>query len=232
MRLKVELHAHTSDDPKDLIPYSAGDLIDRAAALGYHAIAITLHDKQLDIQPLLDHARARGVVLIPGVERSIESCNVLLINFSAASEAVESFEDLAAIRRREPGLVIAPHPFYPGSSGLGRLADRNVALIDAIEIHSFHPRGMDMFNDRARRWADAHGKPLVGNSDVHRLTQLGTTYSIVDADPTPQSICESIRAGRVEVHSKPLGWVRLSLLLGSMWAAELRSRTGRRHASP
>jgi predicted metal-dependent phosphoesterase TrpH len=224
VRLKVELHAHTSDDPSDLIPHSAGDLIDRAAQLGYHAIAITLHDKQLDLQVLLDHARARGIVLIPGVERTIEGCHVLLINFSAASETIDSFEDLAALRAREPGLVVAPHPFYPGAKGLGRLADRHAGLIDAIEVHGCYPRGIDIFNDRARRWARAHGKPLVGDSDVHRLIQLGTTYSIVEADPTPQSICESIRAGRVEVHSEPLGWVRLSVLLAGMWLAEWRSR--------
>ncbi len=48
--LKVELHSHTSDDPHDRIPYSAEQLIDRAAALGYDALAITLHDKQLDLR--------------------------------------------------------------------------------------------------------------------------------------------------------------------------------------
>jgi predicted metal-dependent phosphoesterase TrpH len=228
VRLKVELHAHTWDDPHDLIPHSAEDLIDRAAALDYHAIAITLHDKQLDLQPHLDHARARGIVLIPGVERMIEGCHVLLINFSAASETIDSFEDLAALRARERGLVVAPHAFYPAAKGLGRLADRHGALVDAIEVHGFYPRGIDVFNDRARRWARTHRKPLVGNSEVHRLIQLGTTYSIVEADPTPQSICEAIRAGRVEVHSEPLGWVRLAALLADMLAAEWRSRRARR----
>ena len=46
--LKVELHTHTSDDPADWIPHSARELIDRAAAQGYDAVAITLHDHQAD----------------------------------------------------------------------------------------------------------------------------------------------------------------------------------------
>ena len=70
--LKVELHAHTADDPVDRIPHTAGELIDRAAELGYGALAITLHERQLDVTPLVPYAAERGVTLIPGVERTIE----------------------------------------------------------------------------------------------------------------------------------------------------------------
>src|SRR3954469_24121433 len=35
--LKIDLHLHTSDDPRDRISYSSHDLIDRAAASGFHA---------------------------------------------------------------------------------------------------------------------------------------------------------------------------------------------------
>jgi len=224
VRLKIELHSHTSDDPADLIPHSARGLIDRAAALGYHALAITLHNRQLDVQPLHDYAASRGIVLIPGVERTIEGKHLLLINFSAAADAVGTFHELEVLRRQERGLVIAPHPFYPWSRGIGSLLDRHASLIDAIELHGFYPRGIDIFNNRARRWAARHGKPVVGNGDIHRLIQLGTTYSIVEADPTPESICEGIRLGRVGVHSAPLGWFRLVALLMDILAAEWRSR--------
>jgi predicted metal-dependent phosphoesterase TrpH len=224
-RLKVELHSHTADDPNDLVPYTFEDLIDRAASLGYQAIAITLHERRLDVEvePLRSYAADRGIVLLPGVERTIEGRHVLLINFSAAAQAVRSFTDLEALKRREKGLVVAPHLFYPGSKGLGSLADRHAALIDAVEVHGFHPVGIDIFNNQARRWAAKFGKPLVGNGDVHRLSQLGSTYSMVDADPEPDSICDAIRAGRVEVHSTPLGWFRLISLLVSIFVADWRS---------
>src|SRR5215213_6174429 len=64
--LKVELHTHTADDPHDRIPYSTTQLIDRATALGYDALAITLHDKQLALDPYRAYAERRGLVLIPG----------------------------------------------------------------------------------------------------------------------------------------------------------------------
>ncbi len=49
--LKVELHTHTADDPYDDVPHSTIELIDRAATLGYDALAVTLHDRQLDVRP-------------------------------------------------------------------------------------------------------------------------------------------------------------------------------------
>ena len=59
--LKVELHAHTADDPVDRIPHTAVQLIDRAAQLGYGALAITLHERQLDVAPLAPYAAERGL---------------------------------------------------------------------------------------------------------------------------------------------------------------------------
>ena len=101
--LKVELHSHTADDPHDRIPYSAEQLIDRAASLGYDALAITLHDKQLDLAPLAPYAARRSVVLIPGIERTIRGKHVLLLNFPREAEDVGSFADLAAEAARPAG---------------------------------------------------------------------------------------------------------------------------------
>ena len=171
--LKVELHTHTSDDPDDYIAHTAEQLIDRAAAFGYGVLAITLHNKQLDLDPLGEYADARGVVLIRGVERAIEGKHVLLINFTGRAAQVTTFEDLALLRREEPGgLVIAPHPFFPTGSCLGAALD-HADLFDAVECNAMYSP-MVNFNRRAEQWATDHGKPIVGNGDVHLLDQLGT----------------------------------------------------------
>jgi len=203
--VKVDLHVHTADDPVDRIPYSSYDLIDRAAALGYGAVAITLHDRQLDVRPLAAYAADRGLVLIPGIERTIEGRHVLLLNFSHASEDVRSFDDLARLKQREGGLVVAPHPYFPAPhSLLGRL-NRHAALFDAVEYNAMYTATLN-FNLPAGAWARRHGRPLVGNGDVHRLAQLGTTYSIVEADRDPAAICDAIAAGRVRLVTRPLTW--------------------------
>lgn len=220
MRLKIELHTHTSDDPADIIRHSPHELIDRGALLGFHALAITLHDKQFDVEPLRPYASARGILLIPGLERTIQGKHVLLINFTTRAEAVTTFEELAQLRQHEDGLVIAPHPFYPLTTCLGGILDRHPELFDAVEVNGMFTRGTD-FNRAAVRWASAHGKPVVGNCDVHRLGQLGTTYSIVDAEPNADSICDAIRAGRVEVHAQPLRWSRTVVFIADIVATGL-----------
>ena len=213
--LKVELHSHTGDDPVDAIPYSTLDLIDRAAALGYDALAITLHEKQLDLRRFEAHAADRRVVLIPGVERTVEGRHVLLLNFRRGADEVRTFADLARLKSRERGLVIAPHPFFPGSMCLGRDLERHADLFDGVERTAMYTRQVD-FHRRAERWAASLGKVVVGNGDVHRLAQLGPTYSLVDAPPDRDAICEAIAAGRVEVVSRPLSIVDAAWILGGM----------------
>ena len=217
--LKVELHTHTSDDPADLVPHTTSELIDRAAALGYDALAITLHDRQLDLSPWRRQAEARGLVLIPGVERTIERRHVLLLNFPPAADRVDSFEALPDLKARFNGLVVAPHPFYPGRSCLGRDLDRHAGLFDAVEWTWCYTAGTRRFNEAAARWARAHGRPLVANGDVHRLYQLGKTYTLVDADRDADSICAAVRAGRVTPVTQPINALEAVSYLGSLGAA-------------
>ncbi len=203
--MKVDFHTHSADDPLDAIPYSTAQLVDHAAALGYGAIAITLHERQLDVTPLASYAADRGIVLIRGIEQTIEGRHVLLLNFSAATERVKTFAELARLKASEPGLVIAPHAFYPASTCLRGLLDRYADLFDAVEYNAMFTASLN-FNARAVAWARAHGKPIVGNGDVHRLRQLGTTWSEVEARADADDICAAVAAGRVEYRATPLAW--------------------------
>jgi predicted metal-dependent phosphoesterase TrpH len=213
--LKTELHTHTDLDPQDRIPHTTWQLIDRAADLGYRAIAVTLHDRYFDPGPFLSFARERGVVLLPGIERTIAGRHVLLINFGPECAAVRTLDDVARLRARAPGLVIAPHAYYPiGSSLRGRLVS-HISLFDAIELNCMYTRHID-FNRRAIATAAAYGKPVVGNTDLHRLDQLGPTYSLVDAEPDADAICDAIRAGRVEVRTEPIGLGQAGYTLARM----------------
>jgi len=222
--LKVDLHTHTADDPHDRISYSAFDLIDRAASLGYNALAITLHDRQIDLRPLAPYAEERGIVLIPGIERTVQGRHVLLLNFRNGTETVQTFDDIARLKRRMPnGLVVAPHPFFPAGSCLRGLMDRHAQVFDAVECNAMFTRQVD-FNRRAERWAAEHGKPLTGNGDVHRLEQLGTCYSLVDAEADADTICQAIAAGRVRVERRPLTCVQAARLCADLVLGGMLSR--------
>jgi predicted metal-dependent phosphoesterase TrpH len=221
--LKVELHAHTDQDPADRIDHSAGQLIDHAATLGYQALAITLHDRFFDPADWRAHARTRGLVLLSGIERTIGRRHVLLINFPPAIAAARTFEEIARLKAATGGLVVAPHPYYPTLSSLRSQLDHHADVIDAVEFNAMYTRWLD-FNRRAVAWARARRKPLVGNTDLHLLDQLGTTYSLVDASPEPDAICAAIRAGRVSLRTQPLTELRAASIFGRMIVGGLRGR--------
>jgi hypothetical protein len=221
--LKVEFHTHTSDDPVDRITHTATDLIDRAAALGYDAIAITLHERQLDLKPYASYAAERGIVLIPGVERTIKGKHVLLLNFERGADQLQSFEELARLKTQSNGVVVAPHPFFPLPTCLWSLLDRHADLFDAVEYNAMFTRQLN-FNRMAESWAERHDKPMIGNCDVHHLRQLGSTYTLVDAPRDVDAICAAVVAGRVSVVSRPLAWTEAAGIMAHL--AGWRSRTG------
>ena len=230
--LKVELHSHSADDPIDRIPHSTRELIDRAADLGYDALAITLHDRQLDLRPWLAHAQRRNVVLIPGIERTVQGKHVLLLNFRDGTEEVRRLADIYSLKQRDPGgLVIAPHPFFHAPPCLGRQLDRHPDLFDAVEYNAMFTAPLN-FNLRGEQWARGHGTPMVGNGDVHRLCQLGTTFSWVDAVRTPDAICRAIRHGDVSVSAQPLPVRTAAVLMADLATSSSRARIARLFAGP
>ena len=196
-------------------------------------MAVTLHDRRLDLRPFASYARERGIVLIPGTERTIRGKHVLLINFHEAVEQIQSFDELAAVKQRSGGLVIAPHPYYPARCCLRDVLNQYPTVFDAVEVNAFYTSTVN-FNRAAIRWATRRGKPLVGNGDVHRLRQLGTTYSLVDSDPDADAICSAVAAGRVDVRTQPLSWSACARILGPMLLGDARRlfRTQRRVPHP
>ncbi|MBM3818331.1 MAG: hypothetical protein FJW14_04810 [Acidimicrobiia bacterium] len=182
---------------------------------------MTLHESALDVGPLESYAAARGIVLISGVERSIEGRHVLLLNFPRGTEDVHTFDDLRRLKAQAPGgLVVAPHPFFPGGQSLFGTLTEHADLFDAVEYNAMYTASLN-FNGRAAAWARRHGKPMVGNGDVHRLVQLGTTYSLVDAAPNAAAICAAIAAGRVRVITQPVSWATAITVVGSLLALDI-----------
>src|SRR5438309_8807110 len=109
--IKVDLHIHTLDDPKDAVDYSAHQLLERARSLGFGVLAITLHDAVFNRAEVFADAQAMGILLIPAAELRLEGADVIVLNVSADEAAsLKSFADLRGLRarRRESIFTIAP----------------------------------------------------------------------------------------------------------------------------
>ena len=59
--LKVDFHLHTREDPLDCLDHSALELLKQAHTLGFHALAITLHDHVLSDPAVFAAARELGM---------------------------------------------------------------------------------------------------------------------------------------------------------------------------
>lgn len=201
--LKVDFHTHTAEDPEDSVPYTARDLIDLAAALGYDALAITNHNAVTYSAELAGYAADRGLVLIPGTELTLSRKHVQVLSVEPRTfEPARSLEDLPRIRTPDD-LVVAPHPFFRAAKSLHDALETIAPLVDAVEFSGYFSPRLDM-NKKAVIAAKRLGKPLVGSSDCHNLWQFGLTWTLVEAEKNVPSIMAAVKAGRVEVRAKPL----------------------------
>ena len=104
--IKIDLHIHTLDDPKDAVDFSAHQLLERARSLGFRVLAITLHDAVFDRKEVFADAAAMGILLIPAVEVRLLGADVIVLNVTAEEIAqLKNFDDLRRLRAR-------PREFY------------------------------------------------------------------------------------------------------------------------
>jgi predicted metal-dependent phosphoesterase TrpH len=212
--IKIDLHIHTLDDPKDVIDYSAHQLLERARSLGFGVLAITLHDAVFDRAEVYHEAERMGILLIPAAEMRLEGADAILLNVRP-DEIVDlrTFADLRALRGRRGDSIftIAPHPFYVLGGSIGsRLLDE-IDCFDAIELCHFHNLLLNP-NRRAARVAKKFGKPLIATSDAHRLHAFGRHYTSMPrpAELTIESVFTTLRRGPLRLASPPASMADLA----------------------
>jgi hypothetical protein len=205
--IKFDLHIHTLDDPKDVIDYSAHDLLERARELGFGVLAITLHDAVFDRPEVFAEASEMGILLLPAAEMRIEGADIILLNVTAAEVArLRTFADVRALRaaRGDSIFTIAPHPFYVLGGSIGSRLLREIDCFDSIEFCHFH-FGPFNPNRRASKVAARFKKPLIATSDAHRLHAFGRHFTSMPrpAELTCESVFAGLRGGPVHLTSPP-----------------------------
>jgi predicted metal-dependent phosphoesterase TrpH len=219
--LKADLHLHTAEDPLDRVRYTAKELISKAADEHFDVISITNHHQMTFNHDLLSYARERGILLIPGVEMTIHRRHVLVLN-PPPHRMCSDFLSLSKLCRQET-LIVAPHPYFPGTYSLNGYLLKHLDLFDALEYCHFYS-SMINFNQKALEVCQSFGFPLIGNSDAHFLSQLGTTYSLIYAEKNLDSIFAAIRGNRVEVVTRPLKPLEMGSIANRFLRMKLRGK--------
>ncbi|MFN2622339.1 MAG: PHP domain-containing protein [Chthoniobacterales bacterium] len=224
--IKIDLHIHTLDDPKDALDYSAHELLERAAALGFRVLAITLHDAVFDRAEVFTDAARMGILLIPAAEMRLEGADVILLNVNRDEiESLRTLDDLAELRkRRGPSLfTIAPHPFYVFGGSIGQKLIEKIDCFDAIELCHFWGRFFNP-NRRAVEVAERFGKPLIATSDAHRLHAFGANYTSIrrPAELTVENVITVLRSQPLRVTNPPCSFIDLMSTIYFVFVAHPR----------
>jgi predicted metal-dependent phosphoesterase TrpH len=230
--IKLDLHIHTLDDPKDAVDYSAHQLLERALSLGFRVLAITLHDAVFDRKEVFADAAAMGILLIPAAEMRLCGADVIVLNVTAEEAAeLKNFDDLRRLRARRGTSIftIAPHPFYVFGGSIGSRLLAEIDCFDAIEYCHFHI-GLFNPNRRAKRVAARFGKPLIATSDAHRLHAFGQHHTSIPKPPvlTVGNVFTALRTGPLRLTSPPCSFADLLSAIYFVYLAH-PFRVRRRH---
>ncbi len=160
----IVAHAHTRHSYDCLSdPYA---LVERAARLGIHVLAITDHDTwQGSVEA---EARARAAALpvriVRGNERATDQGDVIGLFLKEDVREKEALAFCDAVHA-QGGLVLLPHPFR------GRApSDALLARVDLIE--AFNARTVRSANRAAAALAATRGLPVTAGPDAHRVAEL------------------------------------------------------------
>jgi predicted metal-dependent phosphoesterase TrpH len=238
--IKIDLHIHTLDDPKDAVEYSAHQLLERARTLGFRVLAITLHDAVFDRREVFADAAGMGILLIPAAEVRLCGADVIALNVTPDEVAeLKDFDDLRRLRARRGSSIftIAPHPFYVLGSSIGARLLAEIECFDAIELCHFH-KGFFNPNRRAKKVALRFSKPLIATSDAHRLHAFGHHYTSIQIPSalTVENVFAVLRSGPLRITSPPCSFSDLVSTIYFVFLAHpfrLRRKVAasRRHSS-
>ncbi len=221
-KLKVQLHLHTKEDPLDSIRLNAKQVIDLAARQNYDVLAITCHNVLIFNEDLKEYAEQKRILLIPGIEKTVERKHVVIINATVESQKINSFEDLKEYRKNHPEcLILAPHPYYPGEISLGKKLALHHELFDAVEYSWFHSVRIDLPNKKAVKSAEKYKLPVLATSDCHLHKYMDYAYSYVTADKNTKSVLKAIKENKIHIVSHNLRFRQMLYIYAKMSILEL-----------
>ncbi|RDI72187.1 CehA/McbA family metallohydrolase [Halopelagius longus] len=200
--LRFDPHVHSEGSYDCETPVEA--ILERAAAAGLDAVAVTDHDEIDESLRAAELAPVYGLVGIPGVEVSTAEGHLLALGVESVPETGRSLAETARRVADAGGVSVVPHPFQRSRHGARRRAIDGAA-VDAVEVYNAHTL-TGLRNGQARSYADARSIPGVGGSDAHGPALVGRAYTVVGVprgkEADPEAVLDAVAAGRTAVRGE------------------------------
>ncbi len=181
MKVGINLHLHTNDERVDKVSYSFIEALDKSKSLGIDIVALTCHDYFVDKEEYREEAQKRGMLFIPGIEKTLEGAHVIILNCDSDVEKLTSLVELREYKKSRPDIfVMAPHPHIPVSSLRGKLIEYG-DIFDAVEMTWFYSKLINP-NKKAAISAMKLNLPFIATSDAHRIENISAGFAIIDLE--------------------------------------------------
>jgi predicted metal-dependent phosphoesterase TrpH len=179
-------------------------LVHYAEKKGLDGVAITDHNT---LQGAMKLAKKSQLTIIPGLEVEASGGHVLALNITTlvspklnVTETVQKIHDAG-------GVAIIAHPEAISKTRFRQKTTSNPNL-DAVEVINSAAFPFFLSTSRGHRLAERMKLPQTGGSDAHHAAEIGTAFTLVDADSNPDDIAEAIRKGAVTPSGKPITWAQ------------------------
>lgn len=193
MKLKLDLHVHTTNSPDAFT--DPGRLFSLCERAGLHGLAVTDHNVPATAIP-------GKMILIPGIEISSAGGHVIGLGLSEPVPRGLSADKTIERIRQLGGLSIIPHPYDLFRSAVR--PDRLRTRPDAIEVINSASMLHTLTWKRARTFARSQKLPAVAGSDSHIPQTVGRAFTIIDTvSPDVPSILDAIRNGTAHPEGRP-----------------------------
>jgi predicted metal-dependent phosphoesterase TrpH len=193
--IRADLHIHTTYSPDASIPPKT--IVNQLYAHPYiKAVAITDHNTVEGYYKVRKLASAYpDILIIPGIEVSAIGGDIIILGITELPPKPWIPENIIDYTKQQNGIAIAAHPYR--TYGLGDLA-KNYDF-DAIEV--LNGISTPQANKMAQKLAKVMNLPSVAGSDAHRVDEMWTVYTEVQASLDIDEILKAIKKGLVKAAS-------------------------------
>jgi len=199
-RVRVDCHLHTA---------VSGD-----AVTTIDQLAKRVEQERLDVVFITDHnvtagavaAAERGIAarVIIGEEIRTREGDVIGLFLTERIPYVLPLAEVTGLIRAQGGLIYLPHPFDPGRSSLGPVAEQLCAdgLADVIEV--FNAKIDDhSLNLQAAALATRYGLPAAAGSDAHDPEGIGAAYLEMPDFDGPEDFLAALQLAEITGEHRP-----------------------------
>jgi len=198
MQVKADLHVHTTYSSDSVI--TPKDLVFYAKKRGLNAVAVTDHNR---VDGALKIAKETDFLVIPGTEVSSLHGHIIGLNIQEPIPRDLSADETVDRIHKAGGIAIACHPFVLFKGSIGKHVTAKFDAVEAINASAFPFKSSTR---KANELAERLKLPKTAGTDAHYGPVIGWAYTLVEAEPTVESIINAIVRGQCQPSGNAISW--------------------------